>query len=341
MATLKQILDALLDRLQPVIRDAFYAAVADVTDEVILKDLIAAIELNDYQRAFKTLGMSDASMRPITAALENVFEQGGVAVGGTFPKVLNTTEFGRTIFRFDVRNSRAERWLRDQSSSLITRIQEDARVNIMNALTINLGAGNNPRRTALDIVGRVNPATGKREGGIIGLTQDQELWVRNARNDLETLNSRYMTRLRRDKRFDSIVQNAIDTKTPIPQETIDKLLIRYKNSLLKLRGENVGRTETIQSLNRSQYEATKQAIDMGAANPSDVQREWDDAGDKRVRHSHHKMNGQRVGIDEPFVTPGGEMLMFPGDNSLGASAKELINCRCRVRMRINWLAGID
>ena len=38
-------------------------------------------------------------------------------------------------------------------------------------------------------------------------------------------------------------------------------------------------------------------------------------------------NGQKVDLDQPF-TVGGSKMMFPGDNSLGAVANEIIQCRC-------------
>lgn len=337
--TLKQILDALIDKLTPLLRDAFLFSIQDINDQVILKDLIAAIEAKDYARAFRVLGMSPGAMRPLTAALEQIFEQGGVAVARTFPAVVNT-DYGRGAFHFDVRNLQAEKWLREQSSSLVTRIQEDTRVNVMNILQRNLEAGNNPRTTALDIVGRLG-ADGKRQGGIVGLDQRQELWVTNARRDLTNLDANYFKRLRRDKRFDSIVRKAIADGKPLDKDTIDRLISRYKDSLLQLRGENIGRTETIQALNRSQHEAIRQGVEAGAMSASAVQREWDTAGDTRVRHSHAEMDGQSVGLDEPFTTPRGEKLMFPGDTSLGASAGEVINCRCRVKMKIDFLADLD
>jgi hypothetical protein len=37
--------------------------------------------------------------------------------------------------------------------------------------------------------------------------------------------------------------------------------------------------------------------------------------------------------DEPFVLPSGEMMMYPHDSSLGASAGEIINCACDVIRR--------
>lgn len=337
--TLRQRLDLLIEELIPTIRNAFFIAVQGVTSEVILIDLIKAIEQGDIQKAFRTLGMSDAALRPITAALEAAFERGGVTVGQSFPTLYAGGV--RTVFRFDVRNTRAENWIREQSSRLITSIQEDTRVNIRNILTVNLEVGNNPRTTALDIVGRINPTTGRREGGIIGLNQTQEMWVRNARADLMKLDERYFTRKRRDKRFDSIVARAIKEGRQLPKETIDKLISRYKDNLLKLRGETIGRTETIQSLNRSEFEAYRQGVDLGAAKQSDVQKIWDDAGDRRVRHDHVLMRDQTVGLDEAFIAPDGSKMMFPGDASLGASAKEIINCRCKTRYNVDWLSDLD
>lgn len=338
-SSLDKIIERLTERFTPVIRNAFLAAIQDISDNVILMDLIKALEANDVQRAFRVLGLSEAALRPLTAALATTFEQGGVAVATTFPAILNTPDFGRTRFLFDVRNTRAERWLKEQSSRLIVEIQEDARINVMNALTSGMEKGANPRATALDIVGYVNKVTGKREGGLIGLTSQQESWVRNARLDLENLDERYFSRERRDKRFDSVVRKAMQDGKPLDKATIDKLITRYKDKLLQLRGETIGRTESIQALNRSNFEAHMQAKDMGAMRGA--MKEWDSAGDSRVRDSHRHMDGQKVGIDAPFVTPEGYQMMFPGDVSLGAPAKEVINCRCRSKLVIDWLSDLD
>lgn len=57
-------------------------------------------------------------------------------------------------------------------------------------------------------------------------------------------------------------------------------------------------------------------------------RDWITRLDKKVRFTHALAHGQRVfGTKTPFVV-GGSLLMYPGDASLGASAKEIIGCRC-------------
>src|SRR5690606_17616229 len=42
---------------------------------------------------------------------------------------------------------------------------------------------------------------------------------------------------------------------------------------------------------------------------------------------HHEVDIRKVDLEEAFEVSG-EQLMFPGDSSLGASAGNLINCRC-------------
>ncbi len=44
------------------------------------------------------------------------------------------------------------------------------------------------------------------------------------------------------------------------------------------------------------------------------------------RDTHMEMDGQEVPYDEPFRSPSGALLMYPGDNS--APPEEVINCQC-------------
>lgn len=353
-------LDKLIDLFQPRIRDAFMAAVRDVVDNVILADIIRAIENGDPIRAFELLGFNQSAMRPITRMIEDAFETGGVLTGEGFPKYLNTPS-GRAIFRFDVRNSRAEGWLRDHSSSLVTNITDDAREIVRVTMERGMLAGDNPRRTALELVGRVDPVTNTRTGGTIGLTPGQERWVSNTRRDLNDMRdiaarvrngeyssvqareqlekNSYFSRALRRKGSDNQIVKSIVSGKDLDVNTVDRLVMSYRNNALRYRGEVIGRTEALQALNRSEYEAHLQAIDSGALRERDVRRVWDSAGDGRVRDTHRAMDGQSVGAYEPFVSPSGSQMMYPGDGSMGADAAEIIQCRCRVRTEADFLAA--
>lgn len=334
-------LDALAARFTPRIKKAFLASVADIKDKAVIGAITDAIQVGDLEAAFRATGLSPAAMRPITQMIETAFETGGVTVANSAPRGITDSLGNRAVFRFDVRNSRSEAWLRDHSSSLVTRITDDTRGNIRTIIQRGVAEGRNPRNIALDIVGRINPDTGRRTGGVIGLTAPQEQWVGNARRDLNTLDARYFTREARDKRFDSIVRKAIDGGKPLPAAKVNAIIDKYSDNLLLQRGETIARTEAIQSLNRAADDAFRQAIDEGTLAPSAVTKTWDSAGDARVRPSHRIMEGQAVKMDEPFRTPDGAQLMFPGDTSLGAPGGEVIACRCRVRYEVDWFADLD
>lgn len=58
-----------------------------------------------------------------------------------------------------------------------------------------------------------------------------------------------------------------------------------------------------------------------------TRKRWVAMKDKKVRHTHVWVDGQETDIQKPFIVGGYEML-FPLDQSLGADAKEVVNCRC-------------
>ena len=65
-------------------------------------------------------------------------------------------------------------------------------------------------------------------------------------------------------------------------------------------------------------------------------RKWSSAKDARTRHDHLAMDGQTIrGLSAPFTAPDGSMLAYPGDTSLGASARETIQCRCQAQYQID------
>lgn len=86
------------------------------------------------------------------------------------------------------------------------------------------------------------------------------------------------------------------------------------------RAEKIARTEIISSCNYADYVAYNQ-------NDNIVGYTWHSFADNRVRSDHRSADNQYRDKGKPF-TVGGEKLMHPGDNSLGASAKNVINCRC-------------
>ena len=46
-------------------------------------------------------------------------------------------------------------------------------------------------------------------------------------------------------------------------------------------------------------------------------------------------------MQTPFITPDGYKLRYPHDSSLGAPARETINCRCIQLIRLNYMKALE
>jgi uncharacterized protein with gpF-like domain len=102
---------------------------------------------------------------------------------------------------------------------------------------------------------------------------------------------------------------------------------------------DMGRVSAIRAARTAITEAENAGRQAGAEQLEEkgviLNKRWIATNDDRTRDAHMEANGQIVGNDEPFVV-GGEELMFPGDDSLGASGWNLYNCRCT---RVTEVAG--
>lgn len=74
----------------------------------------------------------------------------------------------------------------------------------------------------------------------------------------------------------------------------------------------------------------QEAVALGRADgkqEAEIEKVWQTVGDADVRIAHVAANGQQRPGNAAFSV-GGEDLRYPGDSTLGASAGNVINCRC-------------
>lgn len=333
-------LEQLLALAVPEIQKIFLQMMQSLVNEAMLEEMVKAIEANDAEALYRASGFTPAVLATILDVIEGVMKDAADLTVGTWPRRI-ITPAGPVRFRFDMRNPETEQVIRTKSSEFITRISDEVRQNVRTMLQEGIVRGDNPRRVALDIVGRINPSTKNREGGVIGLASNQVGWVNNARNYLERRDPRYFQLNLRDKRFDSVVRKAFEAGEDLNQDTVSKLITAFKSNALRWRGENIARTEAIQAINRGEFEAHEQAIRQGVLSRRQLTKEWDDVGDGRVRTTHRVLGekygkGHGIPFDEPFESPSGARMRYPGDQSLGAPANEVVHCRCKQRIRVNW-----
>lgn len=330
---------AMVEAMEPAVRDAFLRAIGDIRSHAAVGEIARLLEAGRIDEAVSLLGINPARFSDLAEQVRAVFSTGGKQGVAELPLLRS----GASVLRvgFNMRNRAAEQWLIENSSRLVTAIVEDQRNAIRAIAAEGMQLGRGPRSTALDIVGRVGE-TGRRTGGVIGLTSQQAQFVSNARAELSSGDPRqmahYFTRQRRDKRFDAAVRKAIAAGKPLKEADIDRIAGRYADRLLQLRGEMIARTETMQAFAAGREQAMLQAIESGAVDAKNVTSIWETAHDKRVRESHHAMQGQTVPFGQPFVTPRGAQMRYPGDSSLGAGADEIVACRCIQRHKIDFLS---
>jgi hypothetical protein len=103
--------------------------------------------------------------------------------------------------------------------------------------------------------------------------------------------------------------------------TIDRMAERLAEKFESpYRSRVIARTETIDAFSDGRHSAMILA---------DVEKkEWLTARDDNVRESHIAADGQIVPLGEPFTLGSGAQMMRPLDDSLGADAGDIVQCRC-------------
>lgn len=129
--------------------------------------------------------------------------------------------------------------------------------------------------------------------------------------------------------------NIAVTETQMTTEAARKAILDKSHILIEtaIVNEDVVLAENIAKLSG---DLTTSAIakEIKKKLPSDLlpmiqqsEKAWSTVGDARVRKWHQDANFQKQKTNDPFIVKG-ELLMFPGDTSLGASMENISRCRC-------------
>ena len=312
----------LIQEAEPRIGSQFIAAIMNVATNAPKSAMLRAIRARDTNGVWAELDMKDADFNGMQQAAQNAYGAAG------------TAEAARSRFKFNLFDQRALQDQQRRVGRFIAETIQQQRDMIRERVLQAIVDGANPRDVITDIVGTKRLGTHNRTGGILGLTNNQDQWARNAFAELDPNDPRdmrgYLERDARDRRFDSTVRKSIREGRPIPSDTRRKMIEAYRSRLLKLRGEAVGRTESLSSVNAGRNDAFEQAVN-DPENPiqgDELRRTWIATRDDRVRDAHATLSGQVRRHNVPFDSPTGAALMYPGDSSLGAGPADLVNCRC-------------
>lgn len=333
----------ILDEFEPVVKDAFLASIEDIKSEISLAQIERLYRAGDVQGIMDALHLDPEFFGPFREALRSAYVQAGSELMAALP----WGPGGKLVSRFNVRNPRAEAWINRWSSTRIDGILLETREAVRLTLAEGLRNGGTPRSVALDLVGRKDRALGRRVGGLIGQSDQGRDAARRAYRQLTSGNRKdllaYKKRVLRDRRMDPLVDDALALNKPVAAGDARRMVALYEDRWLAHRGTTIARTELLSGLHAAQDEGLTQLISKGKLKARQVRRIWDAAEDSHTRESHTNAEelsrANPVGHGEPFNVGGHEM-MYPGDFSLGAPAEEIINCRCRVIIDLDFISEL-
>ncbi len=336
---LKRQFNALLEKYMPAMRREFMAALQNMADDTDIAALTRAIKSRDLDAAADAIHLDETAYSGVLEAQRAAFAGAGAAVVASIKTPAAASGQARLVFRFSVRDTEAEKWLSTASSTLVTNLEQQQREAIRVLMESGLAQGKNPRATALDLVGRISKTTGKRTGGVLGLSSPQMEYYTNARAELATASPQslrnYLSRQLRNRNYDAAVKRALATGQPISAAKAEAALKSYSNRLLKYRADVVAMHETKSAIEGSKLNGYKQAARRAGVK---AKKTWRHFGSENPRKQHEAMDGDTVDIDQDHILPDGTHMAHP--HAVGAPINQTANCHCMEDYSLDFLSRV-
>ena len=234
-------------------------------------------------------------------------------------------------------------------------INDHFRYDLRNTVRAVAEDGGSFRSQAIDLLGVRSGSMPFRTGGMAGMYGDYTQYVLNARRQLRSANPAqlrdYLRRRNRDTAFDNAVKRIAlrmeearkkakqqglpePDKPAMSAKDADKIAKGYAKKMSAKNAERIAQHWATTAYNSGRYNAVKQQIEKGLIAEGDVEKRWQTMRDERVRHSHSVLQGKRAAMSEPFVSGLGGRMLYPCDQSLGASDADIYGCRCSIEYTI-------
>lgn len=204
---------ALIDKLEPRLREAFLDAIRVLRGDIDVTALEAALQAGDIDAAIDALNIDPGAFSRYAIERQSGFVEAGsivaVALTGSraralakrdrsdpsissppippptsAPPTLTAPGGGDIVFRFDMTNPRAENRIRTEAASRVTGYVGEQIETARRVIADGFQRGEGPQTIATDIAGRINPISKRREGGIVGLSDPQVAYVDSMRERL-------------------------------------------------------------------------------------------------------------------------------------------------------------
>jgi hypothetical protein len=305
-------LEYILAQQEPAIRRGFLAMVANMRNEIDLDELARLIEEG---RTADALALVLRGAPNIATASTGAF----IAAAQATAQALGR-ELGSIVIDYDLTNTAAVAAMRENRLALVQGFSTGQQEATRQAISSGIRDGLNPREQA------------RRFRDSIGLTAKQQAAVEAYERALRNASRDALGNKLRNRADDAAVARAAALGEALPEARIRRMVEQYRKRMLAHRATVIARTEALRSVHEGAESMLQQAIDDGTLDSDQIEREWLTSKDERVRGSHRTMHRQKRPVGVPFTSGNGISLMRPGDAR--APAREVIQCRCRVVVRI-------
>lgn len=309
-------LDALLARQEAAIRAAFDQYVRELKSPAMVKEIADLIDRGDIEGALRIV---DTYVSRMASVLPRNFVAAGTAEASALASLFASMK-PRVAVSFNAGDPVAAALMRSATLSFIREFTDRQRAATRFALAESIARGDG------------SAAAARAFRSSIGLTERQNRSVMRYRALLENLSAQALDVGLRDHRFDPTVRRAVDSDTPLTPSQIDRMVEAYARRKLISRSQTIARTEGVRTMSEARDEAFRQMMETSGIDPALVDEIWNSTRDNRTRETHREMNLQVVPYGQPFVSPSGARLRYPGDPN--APADEVINCRCHKTRQI-------
>lgn len=277
-------LHRIADSLKPRARRAFLKALGDIragVDPAALQRALAAQDVQQVMRAVRAAGFED-EYRQLQAVLRTSVSEGADATLAHLKPVLGMT------LSFDLKNPRAQAWLRQHGGALVREVSDETRLAIRN-LTVRMFTDGIPPEKAARML-----------RGSIGLTARQEAAVAN-----------YRAQLLRYSQGDNVTREAIRSRftlspripAKLSEARAEALTQKYRDRFVNYRANVIATHEPLQGAEAGKVMIWDEMADAGAFDKATAKRGWIVTPDDRLCPICAPMVGQVVGYDEPFRSP--------------------------------------
>lgn len=321
----------LAEQGRPQIVAAWLSAMAGIRDARSLQQIADLLSTGRIEEAMNVFG---PNISTLNRTWNRILTEAGEQTATDLQAALRGAGRGEVVVNFDIVNDRAVRAMQENNLRMIREFTDQQRRATRQALLDGIERGANP----------LEQARGFRDS--IGLTERQQRAVSNFERLLRDNDPQALQRALRDRRFDATVRRAIRNGEPLSNDQIQRMVDRYRQRMITHRSNVIARTESLRAVHEGQHQGIRQAVDQGLVSDDEIIRQWNTAGDERVRSlentdgvtSHRTMHNQTVrGVDATFTSGGGNQLRYPTDPE--APAADTIQCRCVVSERLDLSAA--